>query len=246
MSVDLNTVLNSFQTISLEEMDSVKLMNRTDTKYVFNKSKLPLILDSLKHDYRCFYINGARLSTYKTLYFDTDDFLLYRQHHNGILNRYKLRQRSYVESNLNYLEIKFKTNKDRTIKTRIKNKLEGNFDVKASEFIEKTMPYKALNLKPNVWINYQRITLVNINSGERLTIDTGLEIINKDKILKLDKLVIAELKRGSKQFSPFIKLMREMHIQPGGISKYCMALALTQANLKTNNFKAKLLKLGKL
>ena len=207
MSVDLNTVLNSFQTISLEEMDSVKLMNRTDTKYVFNKSKLLLILDSLKHDYRCFYINGARLSTYKTLYFDTDDFLLYRQHHNGILNRYKLRQRSYVESNLNYLEI---------------------------------------NLKPNVWINYQRITLVNINSGERLTIDTGLEIINKDKILKLDKLVIAELKRGSKQFSPFIKLMREMHIQPGGISKYCMALALTQANLKTNNFKAKLLKLGKL
>ena len=106
MSVDLNTVLNSFQTISLEEMDSVKLMNRTDTKYVFNKSKLLLILDSLKHDYRCFYINGARLSTYKTIYFDTDDFLLYRQHHNGILNRYKLRQRSYVESNLNYLEIK--------------------------------------------------------------------------------------------------------------------------------------------
>jgi hypothetical protein len=40
--------------------------------------------------------------------------------------------------------------------------------------------------------------------------------------------------------------MREMHIQPGGISKYCMALALTQANLKTNNFKAKLLKLDKL
>jgi hypothetical protein len=245
LSVDLNSFLSSFQPISLEEMDSVKLMNRTDTKYIFNKSKLPSILESLKNDYRCFFINGTRLSTYKTLYFDTEDFLLYRHHHNGILNRYKLRHRSYVESNLNFLEIKFKTNKDRTIKTRIKNKLEGNFDAQASQFIEKIMPYKALNLKPNVWINYQRITLVNIVNGERLTIDTGLEIINNDKVLQLDKLVIAELKRGSKQFSPFIKLMRDLHIQPGGISKYCMALALTQSNLKTNNFKEKLLKLRK-
>jgi len=226
-------------------MDSVKLMNRTDTKYIFNKSELPSILQNLKNDYRCFYINGTRLSTYKTLYFDTEDFSLYRQHHNGILNRYKLRHRSYVESNLNFLEIKFKTNKDRTIKTRIKNKLQGNFDDQASQFIEKTMPYKAFNLKPNVWINYQRITLVNITNGERLTIDTGLEIINNEKVLKLDKLVIAELKRGSKQFSPFVKLMRDLHIQPGGISKYCMALALTQSNLKTNNFKEKLLKLRK-
>lgn len=245
MSTDLNTLLNTFQPISLEEMDSVKLMNRTDTKYIFNISELPSILQNLKNDYRCFYINGTRLSTYKTLYFDTEDFLLYRQHHNGILNRYKLRHRSYVESNLNFLEIKFKTNKDRTIKTRIKNKLQGNFDDQASQFIEKTMPYKALNLKSNVWINYQRITLVNITNGERLTIDTGLEIINNEKVLKLDKLVIAELKRGSKQFSPFVKLMRDLHIQPGGISKYCMALALTQSNLKTNNFKEKLLKLRK-
>ncbi len=245
MSADLNTLLNTFQPISLEEMDSVKLMNRTDTKYIFNKSELPSILQNLKNDYRCFYINGTRLSTYKTLYFDTEDFSLYRQHHNGILNRYKLRHRSYVESNLNFLEIKFKTNKDRTIKTRIKNKLQGNFDDQASQFIEKTMPYKAFNLKPNVWINYQRITLVNITNGERLTIDTGLEIINNEKVLKLDKLVIAELKRGSKQFSPFVKLMRDLHIQPGGISKYCMALALTQSNLKTNNFKEKLLKLRK-
>jgi hypothetical protein len=94
LSVDLNSVLSSFQPISLEEMDSVKLMNRTDTKYIFNKSKLPSILESLKNDYRCFFINGTRLSTYKTLYFDTEDFLLYRHHHNGILNRYKLRHRS--------------------------------------------------------------------------------------------------------------------------------------------------------
>lgn len=245
MSVDLNSALNSFQSISLEEMDSVKLMNRTDTKYIFNKSRLPSILENLKADYRCFFINGTHISTYKTLYFDTEDFLLYKHHHNGILNRYKLRHRSYVESNLNYLEIKFKTNKERTIKTRIKNTLHGDFDTQASQFIERTMPYKALSLKPNVWINYQRITLVNITNGERLTIDTGLEIINKDKVLKLDKLVIAELKRGSKQFSPFVKLMRDLHIQPGGISKYCMALALTEANLKTNNFKEKLLKLRK-
>lgn len=246
MDTNLNTVLESFKPISLEEMDAVKLMNRTDTKFIFNQKKLESILEQLNLSYSCFTINNQSVSTYNTLYFDTDNFTLYKQHHNGILNRYKLRHRKYVESDLNFLEIKFKSNKERTIKTRIKYNLTNTFDLKAIGFIEKTMPYSAQILKPNVWINYKRITLVDIVNGERLTIDKELEIINRDKVLHLPNVIIAELKRGSKQNSPFINLMKKMHIQPGGISKYCMGLALTETNLKTNNFKEKLLKISKI
>ena len=98
-----------FDPITLKEMDGVKLMDRTDTKFTFNISNLPSILEAAKAHYRILDIEGNRISRYKTLYFDTDDFNLYNEHHCGKLNRYKIRHRTYVESNLGFLEVKFFT-----------------------------------------------------------------------------------------------------------------------------------------
>ncbi len=246
MDAKLNTLLKSFTPIGLCEMDTVKLMTRTDTKFIFNQNRLVQVLEQLNKSYNCFTINNQTLSTYNTLYFDTDNFLLYRQHHNGKLNRYKLRHRNYVESDLSFLEIKFKSNKERTFKSRIKHNLTNGFDKTAINFIEKTMPYSAHCLKPNIWINYKRITLVDMVNGERLTIDKDIEFINQERVLHLPNVVIAELKRGNLQNSPFINLLKKMQIQPVGISKYCMGLALTERNLKSNNFKEKLLKISKI
>ena len=43
-------------------------------------------------------------------------------HQNKKLNRYKIRQREYLISDISFFEIKFKSNKGRTIKKRIKTK----------------------------------------------------------------------------------------------------------------------------
>jgi hypothetical protein len=84
-------------------MDGVKLMDRTDTKFTFNINELP---DSfrMKQKITIVYWNveGNRISRYKTLYFDTQNFALYNQHHCGKLNRYKIRHRTYVESNIRF------------------------------------------------------------------------------------------------------------------------------------------------
>jgi SPX domain protein involved in polyphosphate accumulation len=64
-------------------------------------------------------INGARLHHYQTLYFDTRDFALYSQHHNGQRARYKVRVREYLDSEMAFLEVKRKTNQNRTIKSRL-------------------------------------------------------------------------------------------------------------------------------
>ena len=76
-------LLNDLQTVSLEELDNVKLLDRQDTKFVFNQIHLPLILDKIKPFYRILEINNDRVFTYDNTYFDTDDFLFYNQHHNG-------------------------------------------------------------------------------------------------------------------------------------------------------------------
>ena len=72
----INSVLNNttqFTPISLKNMDGVKLMNRSDTKFTFSSKKLPILLEKLIPFYNVLEINGKRLHSYKSLYFDTEN-----------------------------------------------------------------------------------------------------------------------------------------------------------------------------
>ena len=109
--ISIDQQISAFEPISLKEMDRVKLMNRKDTKFIFNEEKLPELLEALKDNYNILEISNKRESLYKTMYFDTDDFKFYTQHHNGKLNRHKVRYRQYADVDTTYLEVKFKSNK---------------------------------------------------------------------------------------------------------------------------------------
>ncbi len=246
MSTNFLDSLNLFTPITLAEMDGVKLMDRTDTKFIFNISKLSEILNAAKTNYHILNINGNRISKYKTLYFDTDDFKLYHEHHRGKLNRYKVRHRTYVDTNIGYLEIKFKNNKSRTLKTRIKSTNIPDLKTgSAFQFLESTLPFSPLKLVPRININYSRITLVNKFSAERLTLDLFLEFEVNGDVKTHNNLVIAEVKQDSKISSPFVLLMHQKHIVQGSISKYCLAIASTFSQVKKNNFKQKLSNVNK-
>ncbi len=239
--------LEIFDPITLQEMDGVKLMDRTDTKFTFNISELSAVLEESKAHYRILNIEGNRISRYKTLYFDSENFKLYNEHHSGKLNRYKIRHRTYLESNLGFLEIKFKNNKGRTFKTRIKE--IGIPDLnsgKAFDFLKKTLPFDPIILMPKLWVNYSRITLVNKTSAERLTLDLNLEFEKDGETKNLNQLVIAEVKQDSKISSPFVAIMKHKHIREGSISKYCFGVASSFSHVKKNNFKRKLLNVTKI
>ena len=83
-------------------MDSVSLMNRTDTKYIFRIEQLPAFIEEIANDYKILDVDGNRINSYETLYYDTADFQMYIHHQNGKANRYKVRFRKYVESKLNF------------------------------------------------------------------------------------------------------------------------------------------------
>lgn len=234
-------ILQQFEPIDLKEMDRVKLMDRTDTKYIFPISQFDMIMGEILEHYRILEIAGKRVSRYKTLYYDTEKFNLYNEHHNGKLNRYKIRHRTYVESDTGFLEVKFKNNKGRTIKDRVKTK-EVSFESGSDSqlFLTKMLPFEPQTLIPVLWVNYGRHTFVHKTIAERVTIDLGLEFI-KDGVKKpIDNMVIAEVKQEKRKASPFVKVMKKHHIREGSISKYCMGIALTCNNVKKNNFKSKL------
>ncbi len=238
-------LVQKFNPITLEEMDRVKLMNRIDTKFAFSVNQLIELLPSLSNDYRILEIKNTRTPHYQSLYFDDVDFSFYKAHHNGRTNRFKVRIRKYVESDLFFLELKHKI-KGRTDKKRIKTSdFTENLDERQVTFLNQYLTKDAL-LKPNLWNSFNRITLVNNIDEERLTLDFNLHFNWEDVHHKFENLVIAELKQSKlSRNSPFYQLMKTNHIRPYRLSKYCIgAIELyNEKNIKYNRFKEKLLKL---
>lgn len=227
-------------------MDAVKLMNRTDTKFVVNRKLFNQILPDLAKGYKVLEIDNHRLASYKTLYYDTENFQLFNDHHNGKGDRFKIRIRNYVESNLYFLEIKRKF-KGRTDKKRIKvADFELELTPESNSYIRKIIN-SDVQVKPKLWNSFQRITLVNKTEVERLTLDLNLTFEWNNRTRSFEHIVVAELKQENvNRKSLFYTLMKENGVRPNSMSKYCIGGVTLNPELKTNNFKDKLLLIDKI
>jgi hypothetical protein len=246
---EINTPLNLFAPITLEEMSSIRLMNRMDTKFLFPRTLLPALLEKLSTSYRILEIEQNRALKYSSRYLDTDDMLFFNQHVTGKLARFKVRYRKYESTGATFLEIKKKTNKNRTIKWRIEDTISnGMLGENASLFIKKHIPFNSFILQPNLDNMFTRISLAHIEAKERITIDFFISYTAiGGESTELPYLAIGEIKsEGYPSKSPFLIAVRQMGIQPTGFSKYCMGNALLKDIPKKNILKQKLLLLNKI
>jgi hypothetical protein len=244
----MTKLLRVFTPISLEEMSGVKLMNRTDTKFVTNMAKLHQLLEIAQDDYFVQEIDGERNLEYDTTYFDTRTFDMYNQHQWNHTNRQKIRFRTYCISGLQFMEVKTKNNHGRTKKKRIEVTDMNVCEQEKSDFLGKYLRYDVDTLQPALNNHFSRITLVNKAKTERLTIDSALRFHNLVSGVDRDMgdLVIIELKRDGQVYSPVLEMLRRLRIHPHGFSKYCMGSALTNSELSVNRFKCKLIEINKI
>lgn len=244
---EFSALLDQFSPIGLPDMKAVSLMDRVDTKFIFHKKHLPNLLNDLKNQYRILDIDSERTATYKNLYFDTERFKFYNDHHNGKGERSKIRIRNYVETNVYYLEIKHKNNKGRTNKKRIQiPELQRNFSDRTSQFVNQNGA-DAANLSPVLTNSFKRITLVSLENQERITFDLALSYEDKKSTVTYKSLVIAEVKQAVfDRSTPLFQLLKRMRINPYRISKYCIGMATTRKTLKQNAFKEKIRLLNKI
>lgn len=238
----LTPFLTPLAPISLQEMSSIRLMNRTDTKFLTNLPTLQALLRMVHEDYWIQEIEGERNMAYNTTYFDTPDFSMFRIHQSGHTGRQKLRFRTYVSSHLQFMEVKTKNNHGRTRKKRISVSDMDLKDQEKIDFLSRTLRYKAEELSPSLQNSFDRITLVNKGKTERLTIDTNLQFFNPrtENKVSMGPLVIIELKRDGLYHSPVLDMLRKLRIKPHGFSKYCMGSVFTNQSLQINRFKPRI------
>ena len=232
----------------MKELDTVRLLDRKDTKFVFNQIHLPLILEKVKPFYKILEINNDRVFTYDTTYFDTDDFLFYNQHHNGEKKRFKIRLRTYSSTNQSFFEIKIKNNKDRTVKKRLPidgiNKYLGEQE---KDLVSEIIGLPPNQITPKLNVQFSRITLTDNSFNERLTIDTNISAKNGSGSKIFNQLVISEIKQIKYDpKSDFIQILRNLKIQEMRFSKYCMGMLYVNKEIKYNRFKPKLLRINKI
>lgn len=240
-------IIGQFNPTSLKEMNNVKLMNRVDTKFVCSIFQLKEVLEDLNAFYKVLEIDGQRIMPYRTKYYDTSDFKMYQEHQNGKLNRYKVREREYVNSDLNFLEVKFKNNKNRTLKTRmIKPFNFGGFSKKETDFLDVKLPFSSGELEVKLYNSFERITLSN--QFERVTIDFKLKFENNHGNIEIFPLLaIIEVKQEKFSInSDAVQILKKHQIRPYGFSKYCIGTTLVYPHLKSNRFKSKILFINKL
>ncbi len=246
-------VLNSLEVwqrmgvITLDEMRSVKLMNRIDTKYVLSEGEVLELLDrAATAGYRVQIIGSVRACSYDTLYYDTPQRDMYIVHHNQQLTRQKIRTRTYLDSDLSFFEIKMKSNRGRTRKRRVEIERSSfdNFqrDSSAMGLLDDHSWYEAEELTPALSTRFIRITLVNAELSERLTIDMALryEDVRSGRDAVIDGMAIVELKQDGRTMSKMRQILMQMRIAPLKVSKYCIGTVLTVEGIKANRFKLKL------
>lgn len=239
--------LLNFDKTTLAEMNSVSLMKRVDTKFILKESQLLEVLSKLYDDYKILEINQERLMKYSTLYFDSENKKCFIDHHNGKLNRYKIRMRKYLVSDICFLEIKKKNNLGVTNKIRRQIKdFETNLTTKSKDYITESNINNLL-LEPSLYNNFSRMTLVNKNESERITIDVDLSFSFGTDEKKFDKLVVVEIKQEGKRLNTTInRALKSMSILPTNFSKYCIGISNIIDDIKSNRFKEINLKINKL
>lgn len=249
-TADIHALVGQLPPITLDEMKSIRLMKRMDTKFVTDTATLARLLAMCSGHYYAQRVAGEAVSPYTTLYFDDPvRHDMFRRHQAGHRPRLKVRARTYVNGGISFLEVKRKDNHGRTRKRRVQvPSIDAvAHDGAGEDFLREQTGMTWSDLCPTVRNYFSRITLVNYDKTERLTIDFGLRFYNYETGIEqsMDEAVIIELKRDGRVPSPIVPLLRQLRIHESGFSKYCIGSVITNPSLRVNNFKAKLRAINK-
>lgn len=228
--------LAALPSLTLMDLDSTwTTLRRYDTKFIVAKSAMDQFLNESSTSFAALEIDNSRGFTYRTTYFDTSDLLLYRDHAQRRRRRIKIRTRHYVESNRSRLEVKAKLGNGQTQKALFENNaVIGEAEIplvnQAVRQLNPSLRYSGIGeqLSQAAVTTFQRSTIINRNSVERITFDSSLILEANDRQIQLSpELLLVEIK-SPHRISDTVRDLRRRGIHPTAFSKYCAAIESTQ------------------
>ncbi|MFI8633387.1 polyphosphate polymerase domain-containing protein [Microbacterium sp. NPDC077663] len=237
--------LTRFDAVSLDEMVAeAALLARVDRKYVVPQSALHDLLSQVDDRTRVLEIGGARRFAYESVYFDTPDLLSFHMAAQPRRRRFKLRTRTYVDTEAAYLEIKTRGARGTTVKERSEYDIaqravltpDAQEEVAAAFAAIGVDTHRVEELGATLVTRYARATLLAPDHSSRATIDTDLRWDRPDGTgFSLPDLAIVETKSPSSASVLDRLLWRSGH-RPVSVSKYATGLAALSPDLPRNRW----------
>ncbi len=229
----MSAPLATLNPIGLDDLlDRAALQTRVDRKYVVPLAAVDHLLAGLDPTTEVLEIGGVRSFTYETLYFDTPELTSYRLTAYRRRRRFKVRTRTYVDSDQCWLEVKLPGARGSTVKHRSPYRHEHRATLDPGVgFVEEVLAgHRAATFLPTLVSRYRRSTLYLPATASRVTIDTDLAWYDEHNALHLPELAVVETKASAAASSVDRALWR-LGIRPTRISKYATALAALRTEL---------------
>lgn len=238
----LNDGFAAREPIALADVvEEAALMKRVDKKFLLSRDQLAEFLNRIGPEFRAMEIAGRRVFGYSSTYFDTEDLDQFRAHRQGRRRRFKVRTRTYLDSGLCMFEAKLKGPRGETDKHRIKHPLDlrkqltADADIFLAELLDEHYGMAVPDLVPVMTTDYQRGTLVNPHSSERITLDVSLVCMDAARTEYGPDMVILETKSADGRGAAD-QLLAAMGIRELSISKYCVGIAMLHPYLPANKW----------
>ncbi|MFF5186760.1 VTC domain-containing protein [Streptomyces sp. NPDC000345] len=240
----LGTAVGALRPVGLGELvDRAELLTRLDRKYVLPLADLPFLLGGLGTDVRVLEIDGARDFGYRSLYHDTPDLDAYLGAARGRRRRFKVRVRSYLDSGLDFLEVKTRGPRGTTVKQRIPHAAGDRLlDGHARAFVDTVLASARIDsrgfcLRPALTTTYRRTTLLLPGDGSRVTVDTALvwALPDGSRVLGVPGRAVVETKAG-RAGSGADRLLWSLGHRPCTVSKYGTGLAALRPELPAHRW----------
>lgn len=239
-------MIATMEPIGLPELtERAGLLTRVDRKYLLPSKALDRVLDTLPGTTKVLQIGDRRQFGYRSVYFDTTDLLAYRLTALRRRRRFKIRTRSYLDSDLHLFEVKTRGPRGTTVKQRVPYEGDGESLTRQ----DRAEAYAALvqtgsrglhptdDLGPTLITNYHRTTLFLPHSRSRVTIDTDLTWTLPDgsRQHRLDGYAVIETKCPGVAAEMDRALWAYQH-RPCSISKFGTGLATLRPELPAHRW----------
>jgi hypothetical protein len=237
----------SFRAVGLGELQtSAALQDRMDSKYVISLADFATLAERLRGTHVALEIDGRRAFRYRTIYFDTRERRIFRDHVQQRRRRYKCRAREYVDSGLCLFEVKLKGPRGRTVKHRMAYDPMPPDDLSppALAFLHDCLE-RAYGrapdgkLRPALAVAYTRVTLAAPALGERLTCDFDLAFSAPDGAsgrLAGDRVIVES--KSAHGNATADRVLRSLGARPeADCSKYCLGVGYTNPDVNSNRMR---------
>jgi hypothetical protein len=221
-------------TIGLDELvETAALLTRVDRKYVLSEEQAAHVVSLLPRSSRVLEIGDLRAFGYESVYLDTDSLTSYLGAAYRRRRRFKVRNRTYLDSGDEFLEVKTRATRGLTVKDRVPRTAVGLND--NHEFVTETLArhgvgdFANVTLTPSLTGQYNRTTML-LPSGARATVDTDLRWTDGTSTRSADAMVVVETKTAGRACE-FDRTLWRLGHRPAKISKYGTGLALLRPDL---------------